>query len=319
MTPLVSVLMPAYNAAPYIAEAIQSVLDQSYPAIELIIVNDGSRDATGETARQFESSKVRVIDQPNAGASAARNRAFRESAGSFIQYLDADDLISKDKIRWQVEKLHDHPGHISACRWGRFTNDILDTRFVPEPFWKDCQPVEFLTECWTRHSMIQPGAWLVPRKIIEAAGPWDETLSLNDDGEFFARVVLASGGILFCNESELYYRSGVPGALSSRKSDAAWDSAFRSHELNRQHILLKADSPEIRRAISRAYEMFVYDSYPSVPGLRQKATEVIREMKGPYFEPPFGSKMRAVSRVIGWKNAKILRSWISSLVGKSAK
>src|SRR2546425_6261438 len=105
MQPLVSILIPAYNAEPWIADTIRSALAQTWPRKEIIVVDDGSRDQTLSIARQFASKNVSVVTQENQGASAARNRALALSQGKFIQWLDADDLIAPDKIAKQVEAL----------------------------------------------------------------------------------------------------------------------------------------------------------------------------------------------------------------------
>jgi len=89
MAPLVSILIPAYNAERWIGETIRSALAQTWPRKELIIVNDGSRDRTLEVARQFASGNVLVVTQQNQGASAARNKAFELCQGDYIQWLDA--------------------------------------------------------------------------------------------------------------------------------------------------------------------------------------------------------------------------------------
>src|SRR6266571_3302693 len=95
--PLVSVLVPAYNAAPWIAESLGSALAQTWPNTELIVVDDGSRDETASVVKQFLGPRVRLIRQENQGQSAAENSALRAAQGEFIQYLDADDLLSFDK------------------------------------------------------------------------------------------------------------------------------------------------------------------------------------------------------------------------------
>ena len=314
MMPLVSILMPAYNASPYVAAAIESVLAQTHSIVEVIVVDDGSFDDTLHVARKFEGRQVCVLSQVNRGASAARNRAFDECQGEFIQYLDADDLLHPNKVRTQLARLHEcSQATIAAGRWGRFSASPHAARFVPEPFWKDCDPVEWLSECWVRHSMLQPGAWLLPRRLVEAAGPWDESLTLNDDGEFFARAVLASDGVAFCDGAVLYYRSGMPGALSNRKTNAAWDSAFRSLKKCSPLLLAVEQSPRTRRACCRAFEEFVYGSYPAVPQLRAEAWQHVRELGGPYFRPQMGPRMRAMSRLMGWKGAKWLRRALESL------
>src|SRR6266513_6470560 len=102
MTPLVSILIPAYNAERWIADTIRSALAQTWPRKEIIIVDDGSRDQTRRVARQFASGDVSVIAQENQGAAAARNNAFELCQGDYIQWLDADDLLSPDKIAKQM-------------------------------------------------------------------------------------------------------------------------------------------------------------------------------------------------------------------------
>src|ERR1700722_15492058 len=103
MTPLVSILIPAYNADRWIAETIRSAVNQTWERKEIIIVDDGSTDETLAVARQFESMLVRVVSQKNQGAASARNRAFSLSCGDYIQWLDADDLLAPDKVSRQME------------------------------------------------------------------------------------------------------------------------------------------------------------------------------------------------------------------------
>ncbi len=101
--PLVSILIPAYNAQEWIGETIRSALAQTWPRKEIIVVDDGSTDRTLDVARQFESADVKVVAHANQGAAAARNTAYSLSQGDFIQWLDADDLLSPDKIEGQMQ------------------------------------------------------------------------------------------------------------------------------------------------------------------------------------------------------------------------
>src|SRR5262245_21908195 len=103
MQPLVSILIPAFNASRWIADTIQSALAQTWPRTEIIVVDDGSTDDTLAIARGFASQGVSVTTQPNRGASAARNVALARSRGDFIQWLDADDILAPDKIERQME------------------------------------------------------------------------------------------------------------------------------------------------------------------------------------------------------------------------
>jgi glycosyltransferase involved in cell wall biosynthesis len=109
-TPTVSIIIPAYNNATYLTEAIQSVLDQTYPHFELIVVNDASPDHTSKVVRQFNDPRIRyLIHEQNRGLSAARNTGIRASRGELVALLDGDDLFHPRKLREHVDFLEKHP------------------------------------------------------------------------------------------------------------------------------------------------------------------------------------------------------------------
>src|SRR5580693_6033635 len=105
MKPLVSILIPAYNAQAWIQSTLDSALNQDYPNIEVILVNDGSTDQTLAIAKRYESKSVKMVDQPNAGGPAARNVALTHSQGDYIQWLDHDDLLDRHKINEQLKAI----------------------------------------------------------------------------------------------------------------------------------------------------------------------------------------------------------------------
>src|SRR5690606_5350603 len=121
---LVSIIIPCYNAARWLPATLESALTQTWPATEIIVVDDGSSDDSLAIARGFAPRGVKVISQTNRGASAARNRGLAEARGDFIQYLDADDLLSPRKIELQLARLASAPADaVATCRWGRFEQD----------------------------------------------------------------------------------------------------------------------------------------------------------------------------------------------------
>jgi glycosyltransferase involved in cell wall biosynthesis len=124
---LVSIMMPAYNAAPYIGKAIESVLAQSYTNWELIIVNDGSTDNTAEVAARYTDPRIRLLHQSNAGEAVARNRALDESHGEYVAFLDADDLFLPDHLVTTVKHLLEHPEHAGVYTDGHYC-DPQDVR-----------------------------------------------------------------------------------------------------------------------------------------------------------------------------------------------
>src|SRR5437016_4074648 len=106
-TPLVSVIIPTYNSAHFLAEALDSCLKQTYSPLEIIVVDDGSTDNTHELMSNYP--QVQYIRQANAGPSRARNRGLQQSTGNFIQFLDADDIILEHKIERCVEEFSRRP------------------------------------------------------------------------------------------------------------------------------------------------------------------------------------------------------------------
>src|SRR5512140_2969405 len=131
MKPLVSILIPAYNAGEWIADTIQSALSQTWPSIEIIIIDDGSKDQTLSVARRFASKNVNVVTQPNQGAAATRNNAFNLCQGDYIQWLDADDLLSPDKVAKQMEIAErcENPRTRLSSGWGHFMYRPSRARF----------------------------------------------------------------------------------------------------------------------------------------------------------------------------------------------
>jgi len=108
-TKKVSVIIPAYNQGLYLKEAIQSVLDQTYPNFDLVIVDDGSTDDTAEVVHRFRDQRIRYIYQENRGLSAARNTGIQHSDGELLTFLDSDDLFFPDKLEVLVAELEQHP------------------------------------------------------------------------------------------------------------------------------------------------------------------------------------------------------------------
>jgi glycosyltransferase involved in cell wall biosynthesis len=184
---LVSILIPAFNAQKWIRESIQSALLQTWQNKEIIVVDDGSRDDTLRIARSFESKILKVLSQDNTGACGARNRALSSAQGDYIQWLDADDLLTPGKISSQLEQTHGDLTSLTLLTspFGTFYYRHRKATFTPTSLWQDLSPVDWIINKFTEHAWMNPVTWLVSRKLTEMAGPWDERLSTSgdDDGE----------------------------------------------------------------------------------------------------------------------------------------
>ncbi|SDS63871.1 glycosyltransferase family 2 protein [Opitutus sp. GAS368] len=305
MNPLITVVIPCYNAAPWMAGTIASVRAQTWRRYEIILVNDGSKDGSGEIADRLAGPDLQVVHQANAGQCAAFNRGLALAQGDYIEYLDADDLLAADKLQIQIERLQQlPPGWIASGAWGRFAENPAETKFEPEAVWRDLSPVEWLVTSWQGGGMMHGAAWLVPRSVAQAAGLWDERLSLINDFDYFSRVLLASQGIAFCARARTYYRSGLAGSLSASTSRRAWDSAFLSTELGTKSLLAREDSPRTRAAAAINWQRLIYSAYPFVPDLVRKGEAEVRRLGGCELEIGGGPVFQVLRRVLGWKPAR---------------
>jgi glycosyltransferase involved in cell wall biosynthesis len=313
MKPLVSILVPAYNAEESIAETLRSALGQTWQPIEIIVIDDGSTDRTSEILRQFESDGVRVIRQRNQGAAAARNKAFTLSRGDYIQWLDSDDLLAPDKIARQVEMLNQCQGNrtLFSAAFGRFMYRHRRAKFTPTSLWCDLSPVEFLLRKLGQNVYMQTSTWLVSRQLSEAAGPWDTSLSVDDDGEYFCRVLLASDGIRFVPEAKVYYRAPQGETLSrigqsNRKVDAFW----RSMNLHIRYLRSLEDSNRVRAACLTYLRTCLIYFYPERAQFVQQADQMATELGGQLGPPHLPWKYAWIQRAFGWNAAKRVQLWV---------
>lgn len=304
---LVSIIIPCWNAEAWLEQALDSALGQTWPETEVIVVDDGSDDGSAAIARRYGSRGVRFASQTNRGASAARNCGLGLARGAFVQFLDADDLLAPDKVAAQMEVAAETGPETALCgAWSRFSTSPADADHAPQLLCRDADPVAWMVDKLGRNAMMHPAAWLVPRPLAERAGPWDESLTLDDDGEYFSRVVLASRRVRFCPGALSFYRSGLKGSLSGSKSERAWASAFRSLELTAGRLRSAEDSPRTRRACATAFQQFIFDSYPAAAGCRTKAAEQVARLGGSDLQPAGGPRFRLARRLLGWRLAKRL-------------
>lgn len=305
MSPLVSVLIPCHNAEPWLQRTLESVIGQTWPHREILLVDDGSTDRSLEIARSFASAGVRVIAQPNRGQSAAFNTAMRAARGDYFEFLDADDLLAPDKIERQIALLARQPvDAMCSGEWARFRDDPAEARFLPEPVWRDREPVDWLVTSWEGGGMMHGAAWLIPKSIVQRAGFWTESLSLTNDFDFFTRVILESSRVAFCPQARTYYRSGNTASLSNAKSRASLQSACESIHLGTTALLARENSPRTRHASAVSYMRFVQSYYPQHPDILRAAEAAAQRLGGCRLRATGGKGFQLLSRLIGWKAAR---------------
>ena len=307
MVPLVSILIPAYNAEKWFAQTMQSALDQTWSNKEIIVVDDGSTDGTLTVARRYAAERVKVVTQPNQGASAARNHAFTLAQGDYIQWFDADDLLAPDKVERQMAAVvqDDDPRILYSGAWGLFFYRISRAKFQPTPLWEDLSPAEWLYRKMAFNLHMQPDSWLVSRELTEKAGPWDTTLWRDNDGEYFGRVISASSGIRFIPESRSYYRrSGQTSVSYVGTSMKKIESLYRSINLHIDYLLSLEDTERTRQAVVAYITTWLYYFYPVRMDLVQRLQERAHSLGKTLPPPKLAFKYRAIRSMFGWEMAK---------------
>lgn len=315
MNPLVSIIIPVYNKAAFVNQTLDSALEQTYPHTEIILVDDGSTDGSFEILKDYVEKypdRIVLIDQENQGVSSATDRGIHAAKGDYIQFLDADDLISPDKIEKQVQLLSGKSKKtLATCEWVNFTNDIQLFSRVPYGVFRDFDSgLDLLLRFWNHQEMHQPGVYLTRRSLIEKAGPWDEGLTINQDGEFFTRVLLHAEQVLFEPEGKVYYRSPGKTNVSQQKSEKAMRSLLDSYRCYEREAMKFEDSERIRIALKKVYQKFIYDVFPQYPHLVRDAEAYIKNLGVSQNTYVGGPKFQQLSKLLGFKNALRLKRFL---------
>lgn len=228
LNPLVSVIMPAYNAAPYVREAIESVFTQAYEPIELVVVDDGSVDGTADIVKSFPA--VTYVFQTNAGSGAARNRAIQKARGEFFTFLDADDRFAPGRLVLQKEALDADPGLDMVFGMVReFISPELDEATKSSIRPPAAEPMPFMS----------PNVMLIRRAAFERVGPFSTALRVGVTVDWMARG----------SEAGLRHAS-VPQVVLERRLHTQ-NNGLRQRDFRSEYLQVLRDSMERRRRMSR--------------------------------------------------------------------
>ncbi len=310
----ISIIVAAFNAENYIADTVQSILIQSYNNFELIIVNDGSTDKTLEIIESIDDKRIVIISQINKGQDAAFNVGYKYSSGSFIKFMDADDLINIDMLEIQIAALKNENNKIAYGEWYRFFGNIPVASDITKPlsYWKNMQPIAFLLSD-DDGPMLQCAIMLIPKSIIEKAGLWDERLILYNDTEFFSRIILASEEILFTKDAKLFYRSGLGSSLTAQSSIKFFESTFLASTLIEKNLLRFEESSRVNQFLSNLYFRRRYEMYPNYKQLAILYEAKIKQYGSPTLKILSGKVHNFLYNILGWKFVKRLHNFRSFL------
>jgi len=310
----VSIIIPLYNSEAYITQTIDSCLAQTHDNIEIIVVENGSTDKSCQVVKSIDDKRLSVFQILTPNAAGARNYGYHKATGTYIIFLDSDDVMASNKIELQLKALSAKPeGWVACCAWAKFTTNTKEAVISPQKVWAIQNPIDWCLQSWMGEGMMIPGCWLIPKPIIDKAGLWDERLSLHDDGEFMCRVLLASKGNVFVENTLVYYRQQSNSLSRDHTSKKAAESALLVYKSYQQQILKFQDSKLTRRALARNFSRFVYEYYPAHAQLIKEAYREINELgvKPPLVGSP---SFKLIQRIVGFKLAMRLTSIKRNLI-----
>jgi glycosyltransferase involved in cell wall biosynthesis len=248
---LVSIIIPCFNAEKWLAEAIDSCLQQTYANIEIIVIDDGSTDNSLEIIKSYQDKVIWHVF-PHKGGNYARNRGFDLSSGEYIQYLDADDYILPEKIERQVQCLEETGADVVYGDW-RHQRHLSNGSIVLENIETSEIQTDILASLLANW-WVALAAILYRKSAVESSGGWDETLTAAQDRDFFISVVI--------NKAKVVYQ---PGCYSIyRRYGAVTVSTFsKTRWLQNHYIVLGKSEKKLlemnnlsikyRHALARSY------------------------------------------------------------------
>ncbi|MBZ8182199.1 glycosyltransferase [Oscillatoria salina] len=200
--PIISVIVPAFNAEKTIQETINSVINQTFSNFELIIINDGSQDSTLEILESIKDPRIKIFSYPNAGAAVSRNRGFAKAVGEYIAFLDADDLWTPDKLEAQLSALQATPEAAVAYSW----SDCIDET---SKFLRPGGHISINGNAYAKLLMVdilENGSNpLIHRQAFIEVGGFDESLQAGQDWDLYLRLA-AKYHFVTVPRSQILYR-----------------------------------------------------------------------------------------------------------------
>lgn len=307
---MTSILIPCFNASPYIEATLDSVLSNIGREDEVILIDDHSEDDSLYRAQRWlqdKGTKHTVVLNTSKGACSSRNLAFTLSSGDFIQWLDADDILGKDKLKQQKLKLAGNPNSIVVSPFVPFIGDPENGALHEDRDWS-CREVLTCADWLAEGRMTIPACWLGPRHLFEQAGPWDTRLKVNQDGEYFARVLAQAESVIFEPNVTVWYRRGNSASVSQFTPEKA-ASLFASVDSIHKTALALEDSARMRQMLANRHQHAIYTAYPHCPAGIAKAQAALRELPKPTIGNPnaVSPLSKLISSTLGWKTLTHLR------------
>ncbi len=303
--PLVSVVIPCYKQAEYLPAAVDSALAQSYSPVEVIVVNDGSPDDTEKVCLGY-GDKIVYVSRPNGGLSAARNSGIARAKGRYLKFLDSDDYLHPEQIRWQMTLLADREDAAALTATRLFRDGAPEQCLDHIP-----RAATLLPDLFRDHDWGAPIAWLFPSSLVRAAGGFDESLRFAEDWDFFVRVGMLGAALLVDPRVGCYYRQRA-GSMSANLVGMATARAgilMRLHDKLREKNRPDWFGLDLLKTEQAGYQALV-ERRVKDPALLDGLLQRILELQKRVGFGQFGWRFRLMARVLGYGRAERLRTFV---------
>lgn len=253
---LISIIIPTYNRADLLPETLDSVLSQTYENWECIIVDDGSSDHTPKVAHQYsqKDSRFKFHQRPTerkSGGNGARNFGFLQSTGNYVKWLDSDDLIAKDLLQKEIQLLSEENADLILSSWIYF--DSANTHFPERNRLVKAAPhngIELLNKMGELGEFSFPSCYLVKRDLVAIAGLWNENLRVNQDGEFFFRIISNCNNLRILEYCGSLHRKDGENKISQKADHKSISNRINSWKLIDAMIQIRKNPQELQTYIS---------------------------------------------------------------------
>jgi glycosyltransferase involved in cell wall biosynthesis len=249
--PLISVIIPVYNGGNTIRTTIESVLNQTFTNLELIVVNDGSQDSTLAVLNEIQDSRLKVFSFPNAGVSTSRNRGLAQAKGEFISFLDADDLWTPDKLEAQLKALQENPQAAVAYSWSDWIDESGQFLRAGGHITVNGNAYEKLL----LRDFVESGSNpLIRRQALDKVGDFDQSVTPAEDWDMWLRLAARYEFVTVPSPQILYRIS--PNSASFN----VWKMEAGSLQVIERHFAQAPDSlkPLKRETLASRYEYLMF-------------------------------------------------------------
>jgi len=298
--PLISVIIPCFNAERWIKETLQSVLIQGVDTIEIVVIDDSSMDRSVDIIKG-EFPGVKIIRQERGGASRARNLGTKESRGEYIQYLDADDLLAPRKIKNQLELLQSSGADVCYGNWQRLSEAKSGSFIKTDKIERSLQnpEIDLFTDFW-----CPPAAYLFKRSIVEKTGGWNERLPVIQDARFVLDCALHKARFVYYPDIAAYYRTHKAGSLS-RRDPVAFNRDIFNNALEIEVWWKNHEGiTEIRKkALLNVYGYVARSSFERDKPTFESAYKRLEALR-PGYIPEKPRHLRLASQLLGYRRAE---------------